>query len=38
VRPRGQTLPKTRVPFVPPNPNEFDTAMSIFIGLAVFGT
>ena len=29
---------KIRVPFVPPNPNEFDMAMSIFISLAVCGT
>jgi hypothetical protein len=27
---------KTSVPFVPPNPNEFFSAMSIFISRAVF--
>jgi len=28
----------TRVPLVPPNPNELETATSIFISRAVFGT
>ena|GEM_PF-1164405 len=28
----------TSVPFVPPNPNEFDSAISIFASRAVCGT
>lgn len=31
----AQALPKTKVPLVPPKPNEFFTAMSIFISRAV---
>lgn len=35
---KNQTLRKTSVPFVPPNPKEFDIATSIFMGRAVLGT
>lgn len=34
----AQTCRKTRVPLVPPNPNEFDSATRIGISRAVFGT
>lgn len=33
-----QIFLKTSVPLVPPNPNEFDRAASIFISLALLGT
>lgn|GEM_PF-2557800 len=33
---RDQARLKTSVPFVPPNPNEFFSATSIFISRAVF--
>ena len=34
----GQTRRKTSVPFVPPNPNEFDNAMSTFASRATCAT
>ena len=34
----AQICRKTRVPLVPPNPNEFDSATRIGISRAVFGT
>lgn len=37
-RPRNQTLRNTSEPFVPPNPNELDTATSSRISRAVLGT
>src|SRR5688572_8214040 len=33
-----QTLRKTRLPLVPPNPKEFEIAISIFMRRAVLGT
>jgi hypothetical protein len=33
-----QILRNTRLPLVPPNPKELESATSIFIGRAVFGT
>ena len=36
--PRAYILRKTTVPFVPPKPKELDSATSIFISRAVFGT
>jgi hypothetical protein len=36
--PGSQTRLKIRVPFVPPNPNEFDRAVRTVIERAVFGT
>jgi hypothetical protein len=37
-QPRGQTARNTRLPLVPPNPNEFETATFIGILRASFGT
>jgi len=36
--PRNQIRLNTNVPLVPPNPNPFDTATSIFFSRATFGT
>jgi hypothetical protein len=36
--PRGQKRRKIRVPFVPPNPKEFDSTARIGMDRAEFGT